>query len=91
MHKIKIKNSKGKNITAVINYPEIQTGKLAILCPGYLDSKDYDGLLKLAEALAEKGYTVARFDPTGVWESEGDISEYTMTQYLDDIKYILEY
>lgn len=91
MEKVKIKNSKGENIAALISYPEAQTDKLAILCPGYLDSKDYNGLLKLSEVLTNHGYTTVRFDPTGVWESEGDISDYTITQYLKDIKNVLEY
>jgi alpha-beta hydrolase superfamily lysophospholipase len=91
MEKIKIKNSKGENIAAVVHYPKQKTHKLAILCPGNLDSKDYTHLVKLAEALTEQGYTVVRFDPIGTWESEGDTSEYTVTQYLNDIKNVLEY
>jgi len=89
--KVQIKNSINKNISAVIHYSNTETGKLAILCPGYLDSKDYNGLLYLAQALAEHGYTVVRFDPTGTWESEGNISDYTTTQYLGDIKSVKTY
>lgn len=90
--KVKIKNTLGKNISAVIHEPEIETGKLAILCPGFLDSKDYAGLVDLAKKLcSQEGYTVVRFDPTGTWESEGDILEYNTTQYLKDIKNVLEY
>lgn len=91
MEKIKIPNSKGKNIAAVIHYPEKPTDRLAILCPGYLDSKDYKHMVGLAEALSKKEYTVIRFDPTGTWESEGDIYEYTTTQCLLDIKSIIDY
>jgi len=87
---IKIPSTKG-NLAAAIHYPENKTDKLAILCPGYLDSKDYRGLVGLAVALEEQGYVVARFEPTGTWESEGDISDYTTSQYLEDIKNVLEY
>ncbi|MBU0998756.1 alpha/beta hydrolase, partial [Patescibacteria group bacterium] len=89
--KVKIKNSKGQNISAVINRPNIKTNKLAILCPGYLDSKNYDHLVLLAEELLKKDFTVVRFDSTGIWESEGDISEYLTSQYLKDIKSVLGY
>jgi pimeloyl-ACP methyl ester carboxylesterase len=85
-----IASSKG-NLAAVIHYPETKTERLAILCPGFLDTKDYTHLVKLAEELTERGYTVVRFDPTGTWESDGDISDYTTTQYLADVKNILEY
>ena len=86
----KVPSTKG-DLSTVFYYPERQTGRLAILCPGFLDSKDYKGLAGLAEELSKKGYTVVRFDPTGTWESEGDISDYTMTQYLEDIRSVLEY
>lgn len=88
--KTKILSSKGK-LSAVIHYPKNETGKLAILCSGYLDSKDYKHLTGLAEALNAQGYAVVRFDATGIWESEGDISEYTTTQYLEDIKHVLDF
>ena len=89
--KIKIKTSGGKNISAVIHRPKIATEKLAILCPGFLDSKDYNHLIYLANDLTVLGYTVVRFDPTGTWESEGDISDYTTTQQLEDVKNIIEH
>jgi pimeloyl-ACP methyl ester carboxylesterase len=86
----KIPSTKG-NLAAAIHYPENKTDKLAVLCPGYLDSKDYRQLVGLAEALRGQGYTVVRFEPTGTWQSEGDISDYTTSQYLEDIKNVLEY
>lgn len=89
--KVKIKNSIGQNITAIIHYPQKETRKLAILCPGFLDSKDYSHLILLAEELVKKDFTVVRFDPTGTWESEGLISNYNTTQYLKDIKNVKEY
>ena len=88
--KIKILSSKGA-LAVIVHYSEKKTGKLAILCSGYLDSKDYKHLTGLAETLNKEGYTIARFDSTGVWESDGDISDYTTTQYLEDIKNVLEY
>ncbi|OGI58133.1 hypothetical protein A3C60_01285 [Candidatus Nomurabacteria bacterium RIFCSPHIGHO2_02_FULL_37_45] len=91
IEKVKIKNSKGQNISAVIHRPDIKTKKLAILCPGFLDTKNYDHLILLSEELLKKGFTVVRFDPTGTWESEGDISEYLTSQYLNDVRSVLEY
>lgn len=91
MESIKIPNSKGQSIAAVVHRPETKTEKLAILCPGYLDTKDYTHLVMLASDLAEHGYTAVRFDPTGTWESDGDTSEYLTSQYLKDIESVLEY
>ncbi len=89
--KVKIKNSKGVNLAGIITQPEIITEKLAILCPGFLDTKDYSHLGMLAEELVKKNFTVVRFDPTGTWESDGDISEYTNSQYIKDIESVIMY
>ncbi len=90
MEQVKIPSGHN-NLDAVIHRPEKATQKLAILCPGFMDSKDYAHLVHLSNDLADQGYTVVRFDPTGVWDSEGSIEEYTDTQYLKDIKIVLEY
>ncbi len=87
---LKIPSSKG-SLSAAIHHPAVEGRKLAILCPGYLDSKDYAHLVALADALSERGYTAVRFEPTGTWESEGGIADYNPTQYLVDIRHVLEY
>lgn len=88
---LKIKSGLGLNIAAIKNTPEISNGKLAILCPGYLDTKDYFHLKDIAKQLALQGYTVYRFDPIGTWYSEGDVSLYSNSQYLNDVKSVLDF
>ena len=90
VNKRKIDSVKGR-IAIAIHKPEIKTDKLAILCPGYLDSKDYAHLVALANMLATRGYVAVRLDPMGTWESGGEISDYTTTQYLEDIRIVLEF
>lgn len=85
-----IPSSKG-NVSAVFHYPDKPSGWLAVLCPGFLDNKDYNGLVELANVLCEKGFTVVRFDPTGTWGSGGDIADYTITQYLEDVGRVVDY
>lgn len=79
------------HIAILVRVPKEKTDKLAILCPGYLDTKDYPHLTDLAEKLGGIGYTAVSFDPTGTWESGGDIFDYTNTQYLEDIKNVLDF
>jgi len=90
MEKILIPSTKGM-LAAVIHRPQVESDKLAILCPGYLDSKDYKHLVMLADDLVQHGYTAVRFDFVGTWESEGNISDYTIPNQLEDIENILEY
>lgn len=91
MEKINIPTSNGKNLAAVVHTPVTATDKLAILCPGHLDSKDYPHLIALAEDLVKQGYTVVRFDPLGTWESDGSNADYTITQHLHDIRTVIDY
>ena len=88
--KTRIPTKQGE-IAAVINHAKGSSNKLAILCSGFLDSKDYKHLEGLAKVLSERGYDVVRFDTIGIWESDGDISEYMMTQYLKDIESVIDF
>lgn len=85
MLQVKIPLSDGKQIAVTVHEPEKSSGVLAILCPGYLDSKDYTHLVELSKILGKRGYAVARFDPLGTWESEGAMDDYTMAHYIEAI------
>ena len=76
-----------------INYEKAATpeNKLAVLLPGYLDSKDYPHLTTLAQDLRQIGYDTIRFDPTGTWESEGETSDFCITTYLGDLEEAISY
>jgi pimeloyl-ACP methyl ester carboxylesterase len=91
LDRIKIPNNKGMMISVAVHHPKISSMRLAILCPGYLDSKDYDHIAMLEEVLSDHGYTTVRFDPTGTGESEGSIGDYLTSQYLEDIRSVIEY
>ncbi len=87
-----IPNNSGKKIAASLHQPKGEdVHSLAVLLPGFLDSKDYAHLVRLGEDLAGVGFTAIRFDPTGTWMSEGKIEEYSPRQYLRDLKTILLY
>lgn len=85
-----IKTSKGR-LSAAVHETKSKAKKLAVICPGYLDSKYYDHLVTLAHDLSGLGYTVVRFDPTGTWDSGGKITDYTTTQYLEDVKNVIDF
>ncbi len=66
-------------------------GKLALLVPGRLDTKDYANFVSHADYLASRGYFAVAFDPPGTWDSPGDISLYTTTNYIKAIHELIEY
>jgi len=65
--------------------------KLALVIPGRLDTKDYAHMKSHVDFLANKGFLAVSFDPPGVWESKGDIVEYTTTNYIKSINEIINY
>lgn len=56
--------------------------KLALVLPGQLDTKDYPHMRSHVDFLQKKEYLAVAFDPPGTWESPGDISIYTITNYI---------
>lgn len=68
---------------------EVSSTKLAILLPGFLDTKDYLHLRKLGEALAMKGYLVVSFDPIGIWQSVAPVELYSITNWLKEIEEVI--
>lgn len=78
-------------LSASITTSQEFENNLAILLPGYLDSKDYFHLSSLARELSNIGYLAVSFDPTGTWDSDGDISQYCVSQYLKDVDNIINH
>lgn len=76
---------------AVYAKGNINSPKLALVLPGRLDTKDYAHMQGHVNFLAKKGYFAISFDPPGTWESPGDISLYTMTNYLKAINELIDY
>jgi pimeloyl-ACP methyl ester carboxylesterase len=67
------------------------SAKLAIVTPGRLDCKDYAHNTSLVDFLAAKGFFALSFDPPGTWESPGEISLYTTTNYIKAVNELIEY
>lgn len=83
---------KTENFTlAVYQKGSLDSKKLALVLPGRLDTKDYPHMHAHVDFLATKEYLALSFDPPGTWESEGDLSIFSTTNYLQAIKELIEY
>lgn len=76
---------------AIYSKGKSDSQKLAIVLPGRLDTKDYPHMKSHVDYLAGKGFFAVSFDPPGTWESKGDISIYSMTNYLKAINELIEF
>ena len=84
---VKTKNFK----LAVYTKGNPNSAKLALVLPGRLDTKDYVHMRSHVNYMASKGYFALSFDPPGTWESPGDITLYTMTNYLKAINELIDH
>lgn len=64
---------------------------LALVLPGFLDTKDRSYLKHHVDYLARLGYLAMSFDPPGTWGSSGNIEDYTATNYLGAIDELIEH
>jgi len=88
--KCNFKNSRGNTLDARIDMPadnEKQPEKeFIIFCHCFTCSKETITTFRLSRLLAEKGYSVLRFDFTGLGNSEGDFSSSTFSTTQDDLR-----
>lgn len=72
---ITFRGSTGAQLAGRLDLPVgVQRG-VALLAHCFTCSKDLSGLVRIARALAARGYAVLRFDFTGLGESEGTLAE----------------
>lgn len=65
--------------------------RFALVLPGLLDSKDFPHMHSHVDLFARHGFHALSFDPPGTWESQGDISLYTLSNYRQAAGEIIEY
>lgn len=90
---ISFKNSKGQTLMGVLYVPEKkyrQKYPAVILCHGRGGCKDAKKMISLADALFAEDLIVLRFDFSGHGKSEGDYSETTLTQEINDVHCAIE-
>lgn len=76
---------------AVVKEGNEDAEKLMLCLPGRLDTKDYAHMRGHVAHFAKQGYLAVSFDPPGTWESPGDISLYTTTNYKQAVDELIEY
>lgn len=65
--------------------------KIAILMPGRLDTKDYANFVSHLDFFASHGFYAVAVDPPYSWDSPGNLSNYSTTNYLKAINELIDY
>ena len=76
---------------SIIAEGDTNASKLALLCPGRLDTKDYVNFHQHLKTLSKQGFLAVAFDPPGTWESPGGIDLYTTTNYIKSVNELIDF
>ncbi len=76
---------------AIYHQGDENAHKLALVLPGRMDTKDYSHMRSHVDFLAKRSFLAVSFDPPGTWESGGDTSIYSMTNYLKAVNELIYY
>lgn len=80
--------SKGRSLLGFIHQPESMLRQAGIVfCHPFAEEKNmsHSVVVKTARALAQQGIAVLRFDMSGCGDSEGELDEVTLADWIDDL------
>jgi len=81
--------SDGLKLRAVLRTPDAASWPLVILCHGFLSHKDSSKYRQLAQAFARESISTVRFDFRGCGESEGLLSESSISRRWRDLQRVI--
>ncbi|NIS62874.1 MAG: alpha/beta fold hydrolase [Proteobacteria bacterium] len=78
-------SSHGQAVVGSLHLPDIEKSPCVISSHGLFSNKDSQKYVSLGDQLSRKGISLLRFDFRGCGESEGKISESTVSDRLEDL------
>ena len=82
--------SDGLRLRAVLHTPDTASWPLVILCHGFLSYKDSSKYRQLAQVFARQSVATVRFDFRGCGESEGLLSESSISRRWRDLQRVID-
>ena len=82
--------SDGLKLKAVLRTPEMDLWPVVILCHGFLSHKDSSKYKHLARVFAQESIATVRFDFRGCGESEGLLSESSISRRWRDLQRVID-
>jgi len=82
--------SDGLKLRGVLHTPKVASWPLVILCHGFLSHKDSSKYRQLAQVFARESIATVRFDFRGCGESEGLLSESSISRRWRDLQKVIE-
>ena len=81
--------SDGLKLRGILHTPSTSSWPLVVLCHGFLSYKDSSKYRQLAEVFARESIATVRFDFRGCGESEGSLSESSISRRWRDLQRVI--
>ncbi|MEC9094488.1 MAG: alpha/beta fold hydrolase [Planctomycetota bacterium] len=88
--RLSIKGKQG-NLAGILEEPVSNPKAFGIFSHCFSCTKDLKAIVKISRILAEHGYAVLRFDFAGLGNSEGEFSETTFLDNLNDVRSVVDF
>jgi fermentation-respiration switch protein FrsA (DUF1100 family) len=82
--------SDGLKLRGVLHIPDTSSWPLVIMCHGFLSHKDSSKYRQLAQVFARESMATVRFDFRGCGESEGLLSESSISRRWRDLRRVID-
>lgn len=79
------------NLAAILELPQQSIKAYGLFSHCFSCTKDLKAIVKISRLLATRGYAVLRFDFAGLGSSDGDFSETTFLDNLNDVRSVVDY
>ncbi len=90
--KIVFQNSNKQKLVGILYSSDPkEKSPIVIFCHGYRSTKESSKIEPLAKNLVSNKISLFAFDFSGSGESEGKFEDITITQYIDDLKCVIDY
>lgn len=87
MSKIHFQGAEGQRLTGTLDQPDQGPSRaVALFAHCFTCTRNIKAARHISQALTEAGFSVLRFDFTGLGESEGDFADTTFSSNLDDLE-----
>ena len=88
--RVQFTNPRGLNLSGILELPD-QPVAFAVFCHCFTCTKDLKAIVRISRRLAQHNIAVLRFDFTGLGNSQGNFSDTTFENNLEDVQSALQF
>ncbi len=89
--RVRFTNAQGVSLAGILEWPQQPPRAYAVFSHCFTCTKDLKAIVKISRQIARHGIAVLRFDFTGLGDSQGDFSQTTFDNNLEDVSAAIQF